>query len=69
MDSALAGYLMIALGILVMLGSALNWRIISRSGKLLNMLLGDTAARVVYFLVGIAFVFLGLNRLTGFSLF
>jgi uncharacterized membrane protein YuzA (DUF378 family) len=52
-----------------MLGSALNWRIISRSGKLLNMLLGDTAARVVYFLVGIAFVFLGLNRLTGFRLF
>jgi uncharacterized membrane protein YuzA (DUF378 family) len=69
MDSPIAGYLMIALGILVMLGSALNWRIISRSGKLLNMLLGDTAARVVYFLVGIAFVCLGLNRLTGFRLF
>ena len=69
MDSALAGYLMIALGILAMLGSALNWRIVSRSGKLLNMLLGDTVARVVYFLVGVAFVFLGLNRVTGFSLF
>ena len=69
MDSILAGYLMIALGILAMLGSALNWRMVSRSGKLLNMLLGDVAARVVYFLVGLAFVFLGLNRVTSFSLF
>ena len=60
---------MIALGVLVMLGSALNWRIISRSGKLLNMLLGDTIARVVYFIVGLTFVYLGLNSLTGFSLF
>ena len=59
---------MIVLGILVMLGSALNWRIVSRSGKLLNMILGDTAARVVYFIVGIAFVLLGLNQLTGLSL-
>jgi len=69
MDSTLIGYLMIALGILVMLGSALNWRIVSRSGKLLNLVLGDTVARVIYFIVGLAFVYLGLNRLTGFSLF
>ncbi|HSG41652.1 MAG TPA: hypothetical protein VLA72_00725, partial [Anaerolineales bacterium] len=62
-------YLMIVLGILVMLGSALNWRVISRSGKLLNMLLGDTVARIVYFIVGLIFVYLGLNQLTGFSLF
>ena len=60
---------MIVLGILVMLGSALNWRIISRSGKLLNMLLGDTIARVIYFIVGLVFVYLGLNQLTGLSLF
>jgi len=69
MDSAVTGYLMIVLGILVMLGSALNWRIISRSGKLLNMLLGDTVARVIYFIVGVVFVFLGINQLTDFSLF
>ena len=69
MDSTVAGYLMIVLGILVMLGSALNWRVISRSGKLLNMLLGDTVARIVYFIVGLSFVYLGLNQLTGFSLF
>jgi uncharacterized membrane protein YuzA (DUF378 family) len=69
MDSTVTGYLMIVLGVLVMLGSALNWSIISRSGKLLNMLLGDTVARVVYFLVGLVFVYLGLNQLTGLSLF
>jgi len=69
MGSTVTGYLMIVLGVLVMLGSALNWRIISRSGKLLNMLLGDTVARVVYFLVGLVFVYLGLNQLTGLSLF
>jgi len=69
MDSTITGYLMLVLGIIVMLGSAMNWRIISRSGKLLNMLLGDTVARIVYFVVGIVFVFLGLNQLTGLSLF
>jgi len=69
MGSTVTGYLMIVLGVLVMLGSALNWRIISRSGKLLNMLLGDTVARVVYFLVGLVFVYVGLNQLTGLSLF
>lgn len=47
---------MILAGVLAMLGSALNWRIITRSGKLLNMLLGDKTARVIYFGVGV-FVF------------
>ena len=69
MDSTVAGYLMIFLGILVMLGAALNWRIVSRSGKLLNMLLGDNVARIVYFVVGIIFLLIGLNRLTGLDWF
>ena len=69
MNSSITGYLMIVLGVLVMLGSALNWKVVSRSGKLLNMLLGDTVARVVYFIVGLLFVFLGINQLTGLSLF
>lgn len=69
MDSSITGYLMILLGILVMLGAALNWRIVSRSGKLLNMLLGDNVARIVYFVVGIIFVLIGLNRLTGLDWF
>ena len=69
MDSSITGYLMIFLGILVMLGSAMDWRIISRSGKLLNMLLGDNVARIVYFVVGIIFLLIGLNRLTGLDWF
>jgi hypothetical protein len=51
-----AGVVLILAGVLAMLGSALNWRIITRSGKLLNMLLGDKTARVIYFGVGV-FVF------------
>ena len=69
MNSTVTGYLMIVLGILVMLGSALNWRIITRSGKMLNMLLGDKIARVVYFLLGIFFLLLGINQLTGLDWF
>jgi hypothetical protein len=60
---------MVTLGFLVMLGSALSWRIISRSGKLLNMIIGDTAARVVYFILGIVFIIIGLNQLTGLNWF
>jgi len=52
-----AGWILIVAGILAMLGSALNWQIITRSGKLLNMVLGDTVARVIYFGVGV-FVFI-----------
>jgi hypothetical protein len=59
------GLLLITLGLLAMLGSALNWRIISRSGKILNTLLGDTTARVIYFILGMAFFVLGLEQLLG----
>ena len=69
MNSTVTGYLMVALGILVMLGAAMNWRIITRSGKMLNMLLGDKIARVVYFLLGIFFLLLGINQLTGLDWF
>ena len=60
---------MIVLGFLVMLGSALNWRIISRSGKLLNLLLGDTVARVIYFILGLVFFAMGISQLTGINWF
>lgn len=56
---------MIVCGVLAMLGSALNWRIVTHSGKLFNMLLGDKIARVIYFGVGI-FVFVkGIELLIG----
>lgn len=60
-----AGLILIPAGILAMLGSALNWRIVTHSGKLFNRLLGDRIARVIYFGVGI-FVFVkGIELLIG----
>jgi hypothetical protein len=65
MSLTTTGIILIACGVLAMLGSALNWRIITRSGKLLNMLLGDKTARVIYFGVGM-FVFVkGIELLIG----
>jgi Na+/H+ antiporter NhaD/arsenite permease-like protein len=60
-----AGLILIPAGILAMLGSALNWRIVTHSGKLFNMIFGDKVARVIYFVVGI-FVFVkGIELLVG----
>jgi len=57
MSPVMAGFILIVAGILVMLGSAMDWRIITRPGKLINRILGDAAARVIYFGIGIfAFV-------------
>jgi len=47
---------LVVCGVFAMLGAALNWRIVTHSGKLFNMILGDKIARVIYFGVGI-FVF------------
>jgi hypothetical protein len=35
-----------------MLGAVFDWWIITRSRRLFNMLLGDRAARAIYFVVG-----------------
>ena len=67
MNSTIAGLTLIASGVFAMLGSALNWRIVTRSGKLLNMLLGDTIARVFYFLTGVILFVLGVGELIGAS--
>ena len=60
---------MMAFGLLAMIGAALNWRIVSRSGKFLNMVLGDTVARVIYFLVGVIIFVLGLEQFLGANWF
>lgn len=60
---------MMAFGLLAMLGAALNWRIVSRSGKILNMVLGDTVARAIYFLVGVFLFVLGLEQFLGTNWF
>jgi hypothetical protein len=65
MDSTIAGSILIAVGALAMLGAVLNWRIVTRSGKLLNMMLGDTVARVLYFGVGIFMFIKGIEIMIG----
>jgi len=67
MTSTIVGLFMIVSGVFAMLGSALNWRIVTGSGKLLNMLLGDTVARVIYFLTGVILFMLGVGEMIGAS--
>ena len=55
--------LLIVIGLLAVIGAALNWRIVSHSGKLFNRILGDTAARAIYAAVGIVLILLGAMRL------
>jgi len=65
MNPPVSGIILILIGALAMLGAVFNWWIITRSRRLFNMLLGDTAARVIYFVVG-AFLFIrGIGLLIG----
>ena len=57
MSITTTGFVLAVFGALAMLGSALNWRIVTHSGKLFNRLLGDRIARILYFGVGL-FVFI-----------
>ena len=63
MNETSVGFLMIAIGIVTIIGAALNWRIVSHSGKLLNRLLGNTIARAIYGAVGLVLIALGVMRL------
>ena len=62
MTDTTVGIILIMIGVLTMLGAALNWRIVSHSGKLLNMLLGDSAARTIAFIVGALVFIVGIGR-------
>lgn len=61
------GYLFIMIGLLTMVGTALNWRIVTHPGKLLNIILGDRTARVVYMVTGIALFVLGVGQVVGLN--
>ena len=63
------GLVFLAIGILIMVGAALNWGLVSRPGKLLNRLFGDTIARVIYFGAGIFLFIVGVGRLIGANWF
>lgn len=64
-DPTITGFIFIAIGVLIMVGAALNWGIVSRPGKLLNRIFGDTAARIIYFVAGIFLFIVGVQRLIG----
>ena len=69
MDSIVTGIALIVVGVLIMFGAALNWGIVSRPGKLLNRILGDTVARLIYFLGGGVVFFAGIARMVGIDWF
>lgn len=63
MNDTLVGIVIKVIGVVAVLGAALNWQIVSRSGKLLNCLLGDMIARAIYAAVGLVLVALGVGQL------
>ncbi len=68
-NPAFIGFLFVAMGALIMVGAALNWGIVSRPGKILNRIFGDTGARVIYFVAGIFLFVVGVGRLIGANWF
>ena len=69
MSVAATGLLLIAMGVLIMVGAVLNWGIVTRPGKLFNRIFGDAAARVIYFVAGIFLFFVGIGRMIGANWF
>jgi uncharacterized membrane protein YuzA (DUF378 family) len=65
MTETVSGILIILIGLLTVIGSALNWRVVTRPGKLLNLLLGDMVARTIYIVIGILLLVLGVGRVFG----
>jgi len=65
MSDTTSGIVLILLGLMSVIGSILNWRFVTRSGKLLNLLLGDTVARIIYVVIGVVVTLLGIAILTG----
>ena len=65
MNDTITGVVMIAIGIVAIIGAVLNWRIVSHSGKLLNRIFGDRIARAVYAAVGFMLMILGAGRFVG----
>ena len=65
MNSTVSGAILIVIGLLAIIGAALNWRFISRSRKLINLVFGETVARIIYFVAGVLLFSVGIGRLIG----
>jgi hypothetical protein len=64
MNTTVSGIILIAAGLLSIIGSALNWHFMTRR-KLFNFLFGETTSRVIYFVLGVLLFILGIGRLIG----
>jgi len=67
MNSTVSGVVLILLGLLTMLGAALNWWIIMRPSRLFNRLIGEKVARPIYIAIGFVLLVIGIGRLVGIS--
>jgi len=67
MTDTTLGIVLILIGFLVVIGSALNWHIVTHSGKLLNLLFGDMIARTIYIVIGIFLIAMGIARMVGIT--
>lgn len=67
MSATTAGLIVSVIGVLVMVGAALNWRVVTHPGKLLNMIFGDRIARIIAFLVGLYIFVLGIGQILGLN--
>ena len=65
MDTLASGLIMIAFGVVSMIGAVLNWHFVTRSGKLLNIVLGDMVARIIYFGLGTFLFMKGIEIMIG----
>ena len=69
MTDSNVGLLISLIGILIMVGTALNWHIVTHPGKILNRIFGDSVARVIYMIVGFALFVLGVGQVLGLNWF
>lgn len=67
MSDTTTGLILSVIGVLTMVGAALNWRIVTHPGKLLNMIFGDRIARSIAFLVGLYVFVLGIGQIIGLN--
>ncbi len=65
MTDTTLGLVLVVIGLLAVVGSALNWRIVTHSGKLLNLLFGDMIARTIYIVIGVLLMAMGVARMFG----
>ncbi len=65
MTDTTLGIVLVLIGLLAVIGSALNWHIVTHSGKLLNLIFGDMIARTIYIVIGILLIAMGVARMFG----